>query len=64
MELDFGTIMKALPEGYTLKQLAKDVGVSQQTIQNWKNGNSQPYGKNLRKLLQITKLSYLQIWKS
>ena len=49
------TLIKTLREakGLTQVQLAKEVGVSQQAVVQWENGDTAPRGKNLLKAAEV-----------
>lgn len=49
------TIIKTLREskGLTQAQVAKDVGVSQQAVVQWENGDTAPRGKNLTRAAEV-----------
>lgn len=49
------TIIKTLREtkGLTQVQLAKEVGVSQQAVVQWENGDTAPRGKNLLRAAEV-----------
>jgi len=66
MQINIELVMQVLKRKngkYTLKQLAEDLNVTEQTVQNWKNGTTQPYGVNLLNIMKLTHLKYEELWK-
>ena len=47
--------------GITQKELAKQFGVSQQTVSNWVNGVSEPSGSQLQELSRLSGIDAMDI---
>jgi transcriptional regulator with XRE-family HTH domain len=53
--MNFGDRLEELRDerGWTQRELADKVGVSERTYQLWRSGRTEPYGKHKRRLAEV-----------
>lgn len=47
--------------GFSIKEAAKNIGISENTLKNWESGKTSPTVENARKICNLYKIDYNNI---